>query len=252
MLTWLGLDVYRRFRLRRILGASTNRRALGANEAQLHLQAHPIVLLVLTGMALAGLARVLPGDGVGHEARQVLAALKSTLPVLDDARLDALAHPPSTTFIENQAVFIAEIDAVERTAGAGAGNAKALALLGRAYIYGIGVPVDLAEADRLITRAESLDSSTATAARAFYNVQKAHPKNTRMTGVATLKQLAAAGDIDANLYLGLMLDSQQAPVFTRNPREAKRYLDVAAAAGSAIAAEQLATMLARKRATQQR
>lgn len=250
MLTWLGLDVYRRFRLRRILGASTYRRALGANAAQLHLQAHPIVLLVLTGMALAGLARVLPGDGVGHEARQVLAALKSTLPVLDDARLDALAHPPSTTFIENQAVFIAEIDALERTAGAG--NAKALALLGRAYIYGIGVPVDLAEADRLITCAESLDSSTATAARAFYNVEKTHPKNTRMTGVATLKQLAAAGDIDANLYLGLMLDSQQEPAFTRTQRGAKRYLDVAAAAGSAIAAEQLATMLARKRATQRR
>ena len=245
LMTWAGFDVYRRFQLRRTLGLDTYKRALATHAAQLHLRSRPVVLILLTVVALTGLARLLPGHDIKQETTQILTALKSTLPPLKNGQLDALASPRSTTFIENKAALITEIDALKRTADAG--NPKALAVLGRAYIYGIGVPVDLAEADKLITRAESIDSTTAKAARAFYNLEKTNPKSTRMTGLASMKELAAAGDIDANLYLGLMFNSRQEPVFTRNPREAKRYLELAAAGGSAIAAEQLETMPVHKR-----
>lgn len=239
LLAWGGCDIWRRFRLRRILGVATYQRARAAHAKALHLKARPVVLLLATGVALLGLARVLPGQTMQQETAQILTTLKSALPTLSDAQLDALATPPATTFIENQAALIHDIDALKRTADAG--NAKALALLGRAAIYGIGVPVDLAEADRLIKRAESLDPGAARVARAFYDVEKSNAKSTRTAGVATMKQLAAAGNVDANLYLGLMLNSRQENVFAHNPREAKRYLEAAAAGGSALATEQLAT-----------
>lgn len=248
--TWLGFDLFRRYRLRRMLGAGAWQRAWAQHAVRLHLRARPLWLLLLTGVAFTGLARVLPNHDIRQEALHVLTALKATLPTLGDAQLDALAAPPATTFIENQAALIAQLAALERTADAG--NPKALALLARAHLYGIGMPVDLAQADQLIARAERIDSQAATVARVFYNMEKTQPKRVRMQALAAMEALAAAGNSDANLFLGLLFSSRQEPVFARNPQAAKRYLQAAAAKGSALAAEQLASTFPQKRTQSRR
>lgn len=240
LVAWLAGDVLRRHRLRKVIGKQTYADAKRTHARALHLKTRPAAFLIWGALAFAGLGHVLPGTTFGPELRTLAEQVRPAPPMLTEAHLDLLLTPATSTFIENREQLVAALPSLRRSAEQG--NAKALAALGRVYLYGIGVPEDLAEADRYITRAEAAGGPQARAARAFYNLHKRQPKATRLQGLKVMKELAAAGSADADLYLGLLYDARNETLVKRAPREAARYLRQAAAKGSARAQEHLAGM----------